>query len=352
MSPADVARELLAPAINPVLLLATATFGGALWLALVVMRLGPLFLIMGVTVLLWVSSALFRYSVKVLECRGHGRGTPVADLDDLTPFASVWTFFPLVATVAAAWGGLALRETVGPAAGMAVLIVYVAFFPASLGVLAITHSPLQSVHPRALYELIRHSGPGYLWIPVVIASMAGIIALAHGLGAPLIGLVLGATYLLFAVAGLTGAVVCRAGIAGDVSIGAPAGRSEAAVRDDLAAERQKVLNHAYGFISRGNREGGFRHIRTRIAAEADAGDAVAWFFNEMMRWQRKDAALFFGQECFAHFLHDDDDAMALKIVSRCLHEDPAWRPRREDRADAVRLAERYCRDDLLPALRS
>jgi len=351
MRPNEVARELLVPATDPVLLLATATFGIALWLSLVVMQLGPLFLIMGVTVLLLVASTLSRYAIRVLECRAEGRATPVADLDDLTPFASIWTFFPLAVTIAALWGGLYLYQAGGPVAGAAVLISYVALFPASLAVLAITHSPLESVNPRALYDLVRRCGAGYLWLPVGIACLGGFVAQADRIGMPLAIRVLLGTYFAFAIVGLSGAIVHRAGIAGDLSIGTEAGCSESAVRDDIAAERQKVLNHAYGFISRGNREGGFKHVRERIAVEVDAGDAVAWFFNEMMRWERKDAALFFGQECFAHFLHHADDAMALKIASRCLHEDPSWRPGAADRAHAIELAERYRRDDLLPALR-
>ena len=78
---------------------------------------------------------------------------------------------------------------------------------------------------------------------------------------------------------------------------------------------------------------------------------MQWFFEEMMRWENTDAALFFGQECLAHFLHHDLDAMALKLLSSCIHENPAWRPRPEDRQHAVELAEKYSRDDLLPAIR-
>ena len=68
-------------------------------------------------------------------------------------------------------------------------------------------------------------------------------------------------------------------------------------------------------------------------------------------WETREPALFFAQECLAHFLHHEQDAMALKLMSRCFHEQPRWKPRREDRDHAIALAERYGREDLLKSLR-
>ncbi len=150
---------------------------------------------------------------------------------------------------------------------------------------------------------------------------------------------------------MTGEVVRRSGVFGDVSVGLQEAGAESDYRDQLAADRRKVADHAYGIISRGNREGGFKHIRQSIAADPDPDAAVQWFFDEMLRWESKDAALFFGQECLAHFLHHDREASALKLMSRCIHENPAWRPRAEDRQAAIELAVKYARDDLLPSLR-
>ncbi|MDH5344411.1 MAG: hypothetical protein OEW59_01515 [Gammaproteobacteria bacterium] len=351
MKPGEVLHELAFPLTNQVLLISIGTFGGALWLSLVLIELGPFFLILGLLGLMLVSGALFRYGVKVLERRAQGLGTPVADIDTVTFLSDVWTFFPMVQTVAALWVADYLNDSGNPSAGVAILVVFALVLPASLAVLAITHSPLQSVNPRALYVLVRRCGSSYLWIPLGAATLFTVIAGVGLAGLPFPGVVVLQTYAVFAAVNLTGAVMHASGVIGEVSIDVPLEKSEAEAADEIADARHRALDHAYGFISRGNRDGGFNHIRDHIAAEEDASAAVAWFFNEMMRWEKKDAALFFGQDCFAHFLHHDNDAMALKIALRCIHEDPSWRPRSEDRGHAIELAGKYGRDDLLTALR-
>ena len=71
-----------------------------------------------------------------------------------------------------------------------------------------------------------------------------------------------------------------------------------------------------------------------------------------MRWESKDAALFYAQPCLSHFLHHDEDRRALKLISSCLHQDPRWKPSVADRQHAVDLAERHGREDLARLLRS
>ena len=112
-----------------------------------------------------------------------------------------------------------------------------------------------------------------------------------------------------------------------------------------------MISHAYGFISRGNREGGFAHILDWIQQEADVHAASAWFFTAMMKWESKQPALFYAQTYLAHLLHHDDDTVALKLLSACLHVDSTWRPRSEDRDAVNDLAVKYARKDLLEKLR-
>jgi hypothetical protein len=151
---------------------------------------------------------------------------------------------------------------------------------------------------------------------------------------------------------LTGTVLHENGIAGAVQIDVPDARQGDDPNTDLDAERQRVADHAYGFISRGNRDGGFAHITEWMQSEQDISAAATWFFNEMMRWESKDAALFFGQTCFAHFLHHGEDQRALKLMSSCLHLDSRWKPATEDRQHAQELARRYGREDLVRLLGS
>ena len=352
MTPSDLARELLRPFTDSVLLIAIGVFGAALWLSLVIMQSGPLLVIFGLFIALLVLGTLFRYAVQVLECRAQGLRTPVVDIDAVSLFGNLWTLSPLLLVIAFVWGALYLNGTGNPGAAIAVSVLLALLLPASTGVLAITHSPLESIKPSAIYRLIERCGAGYAWIPIVIAALLLASAGMARAGAPLLPIVLLRTYVIILLFTLTGEVVRRSGVFGDVSVGLPQAGSEPDYHHELTADRRKVADHAYGFISRGNREGGFKHIRQSIAVDPDPDAAVQWFFDEMLRWESKDAALFFGQECLAHLLHHDQDARALKLMSRCIHESPAWRPRAEDRQAAIELAKKYSRDDLLPSLRS
>ncbi|MGI9262689.1 MAG: hypothetical protein ACR2QR_11670 [Woeseiaceae bacterium] len=351
MNPADLLKELVRPFVDKVLLIAMLVFGVALWLTLKIMQIGPVFVIVGLFIGLVVLSTMFRYVIQILECRAQGLRTPIVDIDALTLFGNLWTFFPLVLSVAFGWAVTLLAGTGNTGGATALAVFFVLLFPASIGVLGITHSPLESIKPVALYRLIESCGINYIWIPIAVAAVTFASAGIAQSGAPLLILVLLRTYAIFLLFTLTGAVVGASGVSGDVSVGEPQEQYESDYRDELTDERQKIANHAYGFISRGNREGGFKHIRQWIESDPDPDDAVGWFFNEMMRWEEKDAALFFGQECLSHFLHHEEDAAALKLMGRCLHENPAWKPKAEDRPHAVALAEKYQRDDLLPSLR-
>lgn len=351
MNPADLLREIIRPFVDRVLLIAIIVFGGALWLSLIVMQLGPILVIFGLLMGLIVLSTMFRYVIQVLECRAQGLRTPVVDIDALTLLGNLWTFFPLLLTLAFGWVAALLAGSGNTGGATALTVVFALLFPASIGVLSITHSPLESINPVALYRLIQRCGITYAWIPIVVAAVTFASAGMAQAGAPLLIVVLVRTYAIFLLFTMTGAVVRQSGVSGDVSIGEAKEQYESDYRDELTGERQKVADHAYGFISRGNREGGLKHIRQWIKSDPDPDDAVGWFFNEMMRWENKDAALFFGQECLAHFLHHDNDEPALKLIARCLHENPAWKPKPEDRPHALLLAEKYEREDLLPSLR-
>ncbi len=111
-------------------------------------------------------------------------------------------------------------------------------------------------------------------------------------------------------------------------------------------ERQKVANHAYGFISRGNREGGFAHIREWLEKEIEPDEAWQWFFDEMLKWENKNPALFFAQEYLGQLLDWGHEQEAIKLVSRCLHENERWRPIEENRNHINELLIHYGRDDL------
>ena len=351
MSPADFLRELLYPLRHLAVVLAIAVFGVALTLAVLVVRAGPVLAVVGAALSLLLLVALCRYGMQVLDDRANGRDPSAAGLEIFSIFDGAWRAFPVVTLLPVTWLGLYLDTRFGSGAAVLLMMTFVAVFPASLAVLAVTHSPLEAVNPAAIVRMVQACGPAYAAIPVVLVAAFGASNVFADAGLPLPADVILRLYAVLLLFTLRGAVAGRAGVAARIDIGAPAVRTGPATRSALVAEREKVANHAYGFVSRGNREGGFRHIREWIGRDPDPHAAVGWFFNEMMTWESTDAAQFFAQECFSHYLHHDMDAEALKLMSTCVYVNPRWRPAENDRAHAIELAERHGRGDLLASLR-
>ena len=103
--------------------------------------------------------------------------------------------------------------------------------------------------------------------------------------------------------------------------------------------REDVVNHAYGFISRDNREGGFRHVIGEIEKDRDPAGAWAWYFNRMLGWDNQQHALFFAQHYVRDALRHGEDVAALKVIMRCRLVDSRFKPFPEDRQAAIEAAE-------------
>ena len=66
----------------------------------------------------------------------------------------------------------------------------------------------------------------------------------------------------------------------------------------------------------------------------------------MLTWENRIPALFFAQDYLHQLLGWELDREALKLISRCLHEDANWRPAAADRPQVRALIDRHGRDDL------
>jgi len=118
----------------------------------------------------------------------------------------------------------------------------------------------------------------------------------------------------------------------------------------LLRQREQVLNHAYGLISRGNNKGGFAHIGEYVMKEPDRVNAEVWFFHAMLRWDVGDAPLFYAQRLLTDLLDAGHDTAAMKVCLRCLEENPYFRPRLEDVPRLRQVAERLGNDEVARAL--
>lgn len=120
--------------------------------------------------------------------------------------------------------------------------------------------------------------------------------------------------------------------------------------DVLLKQRTTVLNHAYGFVSRGNRSGGLQHIYYCLQDDPDPAAAWPWFFEQMMRWESNDAALQFAQRYLRELLHAGLKIQAVKLLLRARLVSERFRPLPDDTDRAIDAAKATGNDELAKAL--
>ncbi len=301
---------------------------------------------LGIPLLFLTLPAYFRFLLYLLEARANGRPAPVPAIEMFNPADNLWTLTPLIHLAVGIWAGILLESSNSIAgqiiAGMAILIA----FPASMAVLAITHSPISSLNPVTIANMMRVCGSAYGLIPTVLIVLSTVLFLLYLSGVPLLLVNLGASYAIVLLFSLTGGVLRMKNVTVQVEIEGPLEPDAAELAQDLSRERRKVANHAYGFISRGNRQGGFEHIRQWLDKETAPDEAWQWFFEEMLKWENKEPALFFAQEYLHQLLEWHWENEAIKLIARCLHENERWRPLDTNRDQVNELLQRHRRNDL------
>lgn len=341
----DVVAELAYPARTTTALFALLTFFLLIELALFAGLLGLLLLLL-------VVPAVSRYLMQLLEARAHGRHIDPPDIALFSFFSGVWSLFPLLLITVAVGLGYVAASHVGVAAAIAVAVVAIAVLPASLGVLAMTHAPLQCVDPRRMLTLIRRCGGSYWLLPLTAGSGSFATALLAEIGTPDSLVRLAAWYATFALFALIGAVLRANALADDITILHPAAPAPLERDDVIVRQRRNVLTHAYGFVSRGNRRGGLLHIFAWLDEDPEPDAAWSWFFWQMTNWEDPTAGLEYAQHLVSRLLRDGDQIAAVKILLRCCDIEPRFKPWPDDRDLAVRAAESCDNEELAALLRS
>lgn len=343
MSPSDLVRELIYPLTNLTLLIAMLVF-------FLLGKLASAAGLLGIWLFVVIMPAYFRYLMSVLAARMSDREPEPPGIEMFNWIAGAWTLMPLLVLVGIGWLTLELADYVGPLAAVPAAILLLLAYPASMAILAMTHSAIGSINPVAIVTLIRICGPRYLMVPTVITVLTGTVYFFGAAGLPRPAVEFAEVYLFFLLFSLTGAVVGKSDVQKYLENPDPVGPEEDVVESLAEKQRVKVLDHAYGLVSRGNRAGGFAHIKAHLDRSASVTDDFRWFFEEMLCWEDSDPALFFAQRYLHHLLEVDEHVQALKLLSRCLLANPRFRPLPEDRGRAIELAETYEREDLIKHL--
>ena len=340
-------RELAWPATDMVVLMAMVFFT---LLALLVQAAGQLVLWLDLLLGILLLPPLFRYLLMLLEARVYGRPTPVATIELFSIVDNFWSLAPLMIFALLIWGGIWLDEHVSALAARVFTAAMLAVIPASLAVLAMTRSPVQAVNPHAIMRMIAVCEWHYLLVPAAVVLAWLVTSLLTSVGAPDVLILASRFYCLFLLFTFTGGLLHAKGVQFALSFDGDEVTDPPAEIDDLTRSRQRVLNHAYGFFSRGNRGGAMAHIQSAIQNESDIDGAYHWYFNAMLKWESKDGALLLAQGNLTRLLDEQRDVEVVKLISRCLLENPGFRPLSSDLDAALDAAARLDRDDLARAL--
>jgi hypothetical protein len=146
-------------------------------------------------------------------------------------------------------------------------------------------------------------------------------------------------YLLVAFFAVTGAITRGTGLFSEIELPEAAAADDQGVTAGLARRRTAVLNHAYGFVSRGNRDGGLEHVYQWLNGDPDPDAAWPWFLQQMLQWEDRFAGLLFAQQYLGRLLEMGDQVAAVKLMLRCRLVDPAFRPLGPDLPRAIAAAE-------------
>lgn len=341
MKPTEILKAIAYPLTESAVLIPLVVF----WLLI---ELGNAAGMLGLFLLVIVAPALFRYMTSVLEARARGATPPAPGIEYFQFVGNGWMLFPLLLVLLLVLAVGQAEKVFGLAGRMSLLIVFSLLFPSVLAVLAITHSPLQSLNPVALWRLQRACGQT-LWIATVFLLCGGwLVARLDVLPGLLAGLV--NLLLVFAFYSLVGSLIEPYGLVDDIDIPEPRERSAAETAGDIERHRTAVLGHAYGFLSRDNRDGGFKHIRAALDEDPDPVAAWRWYFEKMLGWENRQHALYFGQLYIHDMLVHGETVPALKVLMRCRLVDESFRPLAEDRPRLAAAAEASGNSELAAVL--
>lgn len=337
----DYLRELAYPATSASTLVALATF-------VLLLRLALAAGILGIWLAVIVVPAFFRYLTMIAEARARGREADTPGIEFFSLGGSLWTLFPVVPILIMAflvrWAG----ESFGDLPATTAALGFTALLPAMIGVLVITHSPLQSADPRAINRFIRGCGAAYWYAPVTAVLIVLAPALAGFL--PVSVQIIVEVYFVAAFFAVIGAVIRHANLFDEIDVPTA---TEPDVEKDLVRlqrKRSAIINHAYGFASRGNRDGALAHIYDWLADDPDPDAAWPWFLEQMLSWDDTDPGLLLAQQYLGRLLEFGNGVAAVKLMLRCRLVNERFRPLSADLPAAVEAARASGNEELAAAL--
>ena len=342
MDYAELAREFLYPFRRVGVFL--TVFGLGL-LALTTVMLVWLALFVGILIAIPLAIAvavvavpvLLRYTLDVLRARARDVDPEPISIESFSYYNNLWSLFPAPLAGAWVWAIWSADRAFGTAGAIGVVVAMAVLLPAMLLALALTRSPLESVNPFNQFRLLRRIWRGYWPVPAVLLAAVAIQVYVWQ-PSPWLAVCIN-VYLAFGLHAALGGVARSYSLFDEVGFATPVGETVDIETARLEQRRDGVLTHAYGFASRGNVDGALKHISGWLEHdEPYPGDAWPWFFDAMLRWDDLYPALRFAQRYLDVLLAAGEHRQAAKLLLRCRHVNPDFRPHADSLDAALHAA--------------
>ncbi len=330
MDYAELAREFLYPVRRLSVFL--TVFGLSVLALITVMLIWMGFFVgiliavpLAVIVAVFTVPVLLRYTLDVLRARARDLDPEPIGIESFSYYENLWSLFPALLAGAWVWAIWTAERAFGVAGAVAGIAAMAVLLPAMLLALALTRSPLESVNPLNQVRLLRRIWRGYWPVPAVF--LAAVVTQLYVVQPPAWLAMYLNVYLALGLHAALGGVARSYSLFDEVGFATPAAGSVNVETARLEQRRGGVLTHAYGFASRGNVDGALKHISGWLERdEPYPGDAWPWFFDAMLRWDDVHPALRFAQRYLDVLLAAGEHRQAAKLMLRCRHVNPDFRP--------------------------
>lgn len=282
-------------------------------------------------------SWFFKYCYLVLEKTALGiKEPPPLEMMMLNPFDELR---PLKQLMILSGAGilLSLCYTLGELAGVVMTALAIMLFPASIAVLAVTHSAIQAINPVLLVRITLVLGTAYigLWLLIGASLAALYFVVESGIGLLLtLAFILYLFILLFHVIGTT--LYEKRGDLGLEVFHSPDKTRAEDQRLELKTH-QRFLDLAYGDKGLDARSATFRELIGYIDGSADPLATHAWFHQELGQLDHKRLYRLHAERYLERLMSADQPLQALSVARDALQRIPGFRP--ESPRSTLRLAQ-------------
>lgn len=293
--------------------------GPPLWLVAfttVVLAIGDAGGLLGIPLLIIGASWIWTYAYLLVVATAHGLPLPVLAVENANPWHEPRPLLQLALLAIAASLASWLSQHVGRWAAVAVGVVSLFSFPASLALLAVEGEALRALSPLAIARVATGLGVRYLGL-LALGAAYGALAAALDRVLPRIVVIAIDQLLLCSLATALGtALYARRHQLGLDAWHAP---EHAAARDARLAERERaaLAEELYGLVRARHAELAWTRASAWLATEGRDPEATRWLRDRALSWAEPPFADRLTEELVARLIALGRRGEALDEVEAC-----------------------------------